>query len=134
MRAQFGFSGCGVPVFPTLFSTTFPKIVIEVMTSGLPQVCKLWLWVSKGMLPVKHLEPKILMAVNYCGRQLARRLGLVAPAYHKKEGVTQYPAACKFSLQYDWRSDERFGVWFGTWNLDSLSGKGETFVKNRERG
>ena len=30
---------------------------------------KLWRGVSKGMLPVKHLAPKILMAVNYGGRQ-----------------------------------------------------------------
>ena len=28
------------------------------MTSGLPQVCKLRLGVSKAMLPVKHLAPK----------------------------------------------------------------------------
>ena len=28
------------------------------MTSGLPQVCKLWFGVSKGMPCVKHLAPK----------------------------------------------------------------------------
>ena len=39
----------------------------------------LWLGVGKGMPPVKHLVPKI-MEVNYCGRQLDRRLVLAAPA------------------------------------------------------
>ena len=43
------------------------------------------LGVEKGMLLVKHLAPKILMAVNYCGRQLARTLGWAAPAYHDKQ-------------------------------------------------
>ena len=57
------------------------------MTSGQPQVCKLWFEVSKGMLPVRLLAPKILMAVNYCGRQLAGRMGWAAPAYHKSDGV-----------------------------------------------
>ena len=46
---QFVLSDCGVPAFPRWFSTTFLKFVVEVMTSGLPQVCKLWLWVSKGI-------------------------------------------------------------------------------------
>ena len=55
------------------FPTTFLIIVVKVMTSGLPQLCKRWLWVSKGMLPVKHVASKILdfMAVDYCGRQQA---------------------------------------------------------------
>ena len=59
------------------------------------------LGVRKGMLPVKHLAPKILkiMAVNYCGRQQAKRLGWAAPAYSKKEGATPHHGACKFSLQ-----------------------------------
>ena len=64
------------------------------------------------------------MAVNYCGRQLARRLRWVAPAYHKKEGATRHPGTCKFCLQYDGRPDERIGVRVGIWNLSSLSGKG----------
>ena len=37
--------------------------------------------------PVKHLAQKIV-AVNYCGRQLAIMMGWAAPAYHKKEGAT----------------------------------------------
>ena len=59
--------------------------MVKVLTSGLPKVCKLWLGVNKGMLPVKHLAPKILMImeINYCGRQLAQRLGWAASAYHK---------------------------------------------------
>ena len=44
------------------------------------------------MLPVKHLASKILLVVNYCGRQLARRLGWAAPAYHRKEGYC-HPAS-----------------------------------------
>ena len=96
--------------FPSLFSTTFLQIVLEVMTSALPQVCKLLLGVSNGMLPMKHLSPKILMAVNYCRRQLARRLGWAAPAYHKKEGAIPHPGVYMRSLQYDRRPDGRFGV------------------------
>ena len=62
-------SECGIPVIPGCFFTTFLRIVIEVMTSGLPQVSNLWLGVSKGMLPVRHLAQKILtiVAVNCCG-------------------------------------------------------------------
>ena len=102
------------------------------MTSGLPQVCKLILGVSKGMLPVKHLAQKILkiMAVNYCGRQLARRLGWAAPAYHKNKRATPHPGACKLSLQYDGRPVVRFWMRLQTWNLGSPSGNGEKFEKN----
>ena len=75
---------------------------------------------KQGQAPVKHLAPKILMAVHYCGRQLARRIGWAAPAFHKKEGASTYPGVCKHSLQYDGRPDERFG----TWNSGSLGGKG----------
>ena len=62
-------------------SITFLEIVVEVMTSGLPQVTNLCFGLSKDMLPVRDLAPKKFMAVNYCGRHLARRLGLAAPAY-----------------------------------------------------
>ena len=93
MEAQFGLSGCDTSALPSLFSTTFHNIVVEVMTSELPQVCKLWLGVSKGMIPVEDLAQKIIMAVNYCGHQLTRRLGLAALAYHKKEGVIPHPGA-----------------------------------------
>ena len=66
---------------------TFRKIVAVGMTSGQPQVCKLCFGVNKGVLPVKHLAPKILkiMAVNCCGRQLASMFGWAAPAYHKRK-------------------------------------------------
>ena len=106
--------------------------MVEVFTSGLQQVCELWLGVSKGMLPVRDYNNKKLqiMAVSYCGRQLARRLGWVTPVYHDEEGATPHPGACKFSLQYDGRPDGCFGVWVGTWNEGSLRGKGEKFVKN----
>ena len=65
------------------------------------------------MLPVRHLAPKIQMVLNYCGHHLARRLGWVAPAYHKKEGVAQHPGMCMFSLQYDGRTDVCCGVGAG---------------------
>ena len=52
------------------------------------------------------------------------------PAYHKKEGATLHPGACKFSLQCDGRPHERFGVRVGMWNLGILSGKGGKFVNN----
>ena len=117
--------------FPSWYSTTFPKIVVEVMT-GSVTVRKLWLRVSKGMLPVKHPAPKSLKstAVNHSGRQVTLRLGWAAPAYHKKEGATPHSGSCKYSLQYDRRPDECFGVWVGMWNLGSVSGKRKKFVKN----
>ena len=112
------FSGCGVPAFPSWFFATFLKIV------GLPLTCYLWLGVSKGMLPVRHLAKKILMAVNYCVHQLFRRLGWSAPAYHKKEGAIPHPVAHKHSLQYDARPEGRFGMWVWIGNLGSLSRMG----------
>ena len=78
------------------------------MTSGLFQVCNLWLWVSMCMPHVKHLAAKILMAVNYCERKLAWRLGWAAPAYHMKKGATPLSGVCKHILQYDWRPDGHF--------------------------
>ena len=89
-------------------------LTLDMLTLELPQVCKLWLAVGKGMLHVRHLAPKILMAVNYCGRQLPSTLGWAATAFHKKEGATSHPGACKHSLQYDRRHDERFWVRLGT--------------------
>ena len=82
------------------------------------------------MLPVDDLDPKILMAVNYCGCQLARTLGWAAPAYHTKEVETQHPGARRHSLQYGGRPDGRFGVRVGMWNVGSPSGKGGNFEKN----
>ena len=65
------------------------------------------------------------MAVKYCGRQLAQRLGWAAPANHKMEGATEHPGVYKHTLQYDGSDVWRLGVWVGTWNLGNLSGKGE---------
>ena len=76
------------------------------------------------MLSVKYLAPKVLMAVNYCGRQLVHGLGWASFAYHEKEGTTPHPGACKHSLPYDRKPDGRVEVRVGTWNLVSLSGKG----------
>ena len=45
----------------------------------------------------------------------------MAPAYHQKEGAAMHPGACKFSLLYDGRPDERSVVRGGTLNLGSLS-------------
>ena len=88
------------------------------------------------------------MAVNYCGRQLARWLGWSAPAYHIKEGATSHPGTFRHSLQYDGHGlqydghglqydghslqydghslqyDGRFWVVVGKWNSGSLSRKG----------
>ena len=52
------------------------------------------------MLHVRYLPPKVLMAVSYCGRQLARKLGKVAPTYHRKEGATPHSGVREHSLQY----------------------------------
>ena len=85
------------------------------------------LHITTILFPVKHLaQEKILqiMAVNYCGRQLAQSLRWAAPAYRKKEGDTPHPGACKFIMQYDGMLNERFGVRVWRWNLGSLSGKG----------
>ena len=54
--------------------------------------------------------------------QLVQVLGWVAPAYHNKEGGTLHPGACKHSLLYEGRSDGRFGVRLGTWNIGSIRG------------
>ena len=117
------FSGCRSSAFPSWFFTTVLIIVVEIMTLGLPQVCKLWLGVSKGMLPVKHLAPQILMTVNYCGCQQAQRLAWVEPACHIQEGAIPHPGACKHNLKCDGRQDWHLGVRVGTWNLGSLGGK-----------
>ena len=115
---------------PELVSPTFLKIVVDVPNLGLPQICKLWIGVGKDILPVRHLAPRILNELNYCGRQLARRLGWAAPAFHKEKDATPHPGTCKHSLQYDGRSDGPLGVRVGTWNLVSLSGMGENCVRN----
>ena len=88
------------------------------------------------MIPVKHIAPKILkiMAVNYCGCHIARRLGWAAPAYHEKEGGTPHPGVRKHSLQYDGRPDERFWLRVWTWNLGSLCGNGGDVCGELRRG
>ena len=65
------------------------------------------------MLPLKHLAPDVLIAVNYCGRQLTHWMVWAAAAYHKKEGAIPHPRACKYILQYDWMPDGLFGVRVG---------------------
>ena len=52
------------------------------------------------------------------------KVGWAAPACHKMESATPHPGACKISLQYDRRPDERIGVQFWTLNLGGLSRKG----------
>ena len=49
----------------------FRKLNVEVKTLRLQQACKVVIGISKSVFHVKHLAPKILMAVKYCGRQLA---------------------------------------------------------------
>ena len=47
-----------VPFLPSRASspTHFSKIVIEVKASGSPHILKLWLGVSKGMLPAEYFH------------------------------------------------------------------------------
>ena len=74
--------------FLSWFSITFLKFVVEVMSSGLPQVCKLRLGVSKGILTVKHLAKKNpVMAINYCGRQLPTIKRQVQPIILERESL-----------------------------------------------
>ena len=110
MELSLGFQDVVLTAFLNWIYTTFPKTMVEAMTSGLPHVSELWFWISDGMLHVKHLAPKIPMALNYCGHQLARRLGWVTPAYHKKQGAITHPGECKLSPQYDGRPDGRLRV------------------------
>ena len=56
--AQFGFSGCGDPAFRSWFSTTRLKTVVEVTTSGLPQVCKTVVWGRQGHAPSRTSSSK----------------------------------------------------------------------------
>ena len=65
------------------------------------------------MLPVEHLAPRIIIAVDHCWRQIAQRLLWTAPAYHKKEGATPHLGAQKQSLQYD-----RIGVLAAGWDVE----------------
>ena len=67
------------------------------------------------MLPVKHLAPKILKIMA------AQRVGWALPTFHKKDGATTHPGACKHSLQYDGWPDGCFEVRIGTLNFGSLS-------------
>ena len=88
-------------------------IVVEIMTSGLPHVYELCFGLSDGMHREEHLGPRIIMAANYCRRQLLRRFGWVVPAYHKEVSATLHPGVCKHSLQFSRRPDVHFGVHFG---------------------
>ena len=129
--AQFEFSGCGVPAFLSWLYTTFLKILVEVMTSGLSQVCNLWFGVSKGILPVRLLAQEIIMAVNYCGHQVEQRFGWAVPAYHEKEGAALIleHASLACCMTGDDDDDGRFGVQ----NLGSLRGKGDVCEELRKR-
>ena len=52
-----------------VFPPHFLIIVIEVNASGPPHVLELWLWVGKGMLPVKYLcsNKASFMSVEFHG-------------------------------------------------------------------
>ena len=79
----------------------------------------------EGGLPVRHLVPRILMAVDCCGCQLRRKLLLAEHASFKKEGTTTDSGEGKHSLQHDGRPDWRFGSQFGMWKIGSVSGNGD---------
>ena len=55
-------------------------------------------WCLQGMLPVRHLAPNSIMAVNYCGLQLARMLGWAASAYHEKKYAALHSVARKHGM------------------------------------
>ena len=71
----------------------------------------------------QHLAPKILMAVNYCGDQLAQSLE-AAPANQPRimERASRGSSMTGGMIR-------AFGVLIGTWNLGSLSGKGGEVCK-----
>ena len=48
----------------------------------------------------------------------------------EEEGATPHLGACKHSLQYDGSHDGCFWMRVGLWNVGSLSGNEEKFVKN----
>ena len=96
--------------------------MVDINTSGQSLVCKLWIGVSKGMLPVRHLAPKIHMAVNYCGSQLDRRLGWAAPASDKKEGAILVRTNIAISMAGGMMN--AVGCGLRQRNSGSLSGKG----------
>ena len=84
------------------------------MTSGLSQVCKQWFGVRIGMLSIKRLATKNPHDSQLCWVSTNSKVGLTAPAYHKKEGAAPHPAACKFSLLYNGKPDGSLGVRVGT--------------------
>ena len=51
--APIGFSGCSVPVFQSLISTTFPKHCGRGESTGTTTCLRSMVGVSKDMLPVK---------------------------------------------------------------------------------
>ena len=62
------------------------------------------------------------------------KVGLRGACVPLKGRCRPHPGACKFSLRYDGRPDERFGVQVGTCNLDSLSGnRGDVCEELRKR-
>ena len=64
------------------------------------------------------------MTVQKHGHQPAQRLGWATLVYHKQKDATPHPEPCKHCLHNDGKSDERLGVRLGTWNVDSMSGRG----------
>ena len=52
---SMGFQDVAILLCQASFPTTFLNVVVEVDVSGPPHVQKLWLGVSKGMLPVEYL-------------------------------------------------------------------------------
>ena len=61
------------------------------------------------------------MAVYYCCRHLALKLGWMASAYLKREGANPYIGECSHSLLYDRRLDWSLDVHDRTLNIGSLS-------------
>ena len=56
MGALHWFSGCSVSAPEQVIPPHFLRIAFELKASGPPHVLKLWLGVSKDMLPVKYFS------------------------------------------------------------------------------
>ena len=84
--------------FPELVFIHISYFVMEgFKASGLSHVCKQWLGVSKDLVPVRHLSPRILFVVEY-GYKLDQRLRWIGFAYLKEEGATPHPVGYRYGL------------------------------------
>ena len=65
-----------------------------------------------------------MIAAKRLGHQPDQRLGWAALAYHKQKCATLDPGPYKHCLQNDGKPNEQLGVRVGTWNVESMRGRG----------